>query len=127
MKKLSPPPPQILPVKPSQGLHTLCLLDIKVKEPNLEALCRGKKIYEPPRYMTVNTALEQLLEIEASRKQGAYGPETLCIGVARIGADDQKIVAGTMEQLLKVRADPHYIPPHCTASISHPEQTKFGG
>jgi len=33
------------------GLHTLCLLDIKVKEPNLEALCRGKTIYEPPRWV----------------------------------------------------------------------------
>jgi diphthine synthase len=32
-----------------QGLHTLCLLDIKVKEPNLEALCRGRTVYEPPR------------------------------------------------------------------------------
>jgi hypothetical protein len=32
-----------------QRLHTLCLLDIKVKEPNLEALARGKTIYEPPR------------------------------------------------------------------------------
>ena len=31
------------------GLHTLCLLDIKVKEPNLEALCRGRTVYEPPR------------------------------------------------------------------------------
>eukprot|EP00210_Caulerpa_lentillifera_P001770 g1700.t1 len=38
----------------SRGLHTLCLLDIKVKEPNEEALCRGKTIYEPPRYMTIN-------------------------------------------------------------------------
>lgn len=26
------------------GLHTLCLLDIKVKEPSLEALARGKKV-----------------------------------------------------------------------------------
>jgi diphthine synthase len=33
----------------AKGLHTLCLLDIKVKEPNLEALCRGKTVYEPPR------------------------------------------------------------------------------
>ena len=32
------------------GLHTLCLLDIKVKEPSLEALARGKTVYEPPRY-----------------------------------------------------------------------------
>mmetsp|Transcript_19119 Transcript_19119/g.76630 ORF Transcript_19119/g.76630 Transcript_19119/m.76630 type:complete len:142 (+) Transcript_19119:563-988(+) len=28
------------------GLHTLCLLDIKVKEPSLEALARGKKVLE---------------------------------------------------------------------------------
>lgn len=31
------------------GLHTLCLLDIKVKEPDLAALARGRTIYEPPR------------------------------------------------------------------------------
>lgn len=47
-----------------QGLHTLCLLDIKVKEPTLESLARGKKVYEPSRFMTIGTAIEQLLEIE---------------------------------------------------------------
>ena len=31
------------------GLHTLCLLDIKVKEPSLEALARGRTVYEAPR------------------------------------------------------------------------------
>uniref|UniRef100_A0A453KH23 diphthine methyl ester synthase n=1 Tax=Aegilops tauschii subsp. strangulata TaxID=200361 RepID=A0A453KH23_AEGTS len=46
------------------GLHTLCLLDIRVKEPTLESLCRGKKVYEPARFMTVNTAISQLLEVE---------------------------------------------------------------
>jgi len=38
-----------------RGLHTLCLLDIRVKELTEEAICTNKKIYEPPRYMTVNT------------------------------------------------------------------------
>lgn len=57
------------------------------------------QVYEPPRYMTVNTAIEQLLEIEESRGEGAYGPDTLCVGVARLGADSQQIVAGTMEEL----------------------------
>lgn len=51
-----------------QGLHTLCLLDIKVKEPTLESLARGRKVYEAPRYMTINTAVEQLLEIEDKRQ-----------------------------------------------------------
>ncbi|KAK2076095.1 hypothetical protein QBZ16_001431 [Prototheca wickerhamii] len=81
------------------GLHTLCLLDIKVKEPSLEALCRGKKIYEPPRYMSVNTAVEQLLEIEEKRGEGVCGPDARAVGVARLGADDQLIVAGTLEEL----------------------------
>lgn len=46
-------------------------LDIKVKEPTLESLCRGRKEYEPPRFMTVNTAIEQLIEVEEKRQQGS--------------------------------------------------------
>eukprot|EP00171_Calliarthron_tuberculosum_P009376 IDg9376t1 len=40
------------------GLHTLCLLDIKVREPTLESLARGRKVYEPPRYMSIIQAVE---------------------------------------------------------------------
>lgn len=53
----------------AEGLHTLCLLDIKLKEPNLESLARGKVVYEPPRMMTISQAIEQLLQIENSRKE----------------------------------------------------------
>lgn len=88
------------------GLHTLCLLDIKTKEPSLESLARGKKVYEPPRFMSVNTAVEQLLEIEDKRKQGAYSRDTMCIGVARLGADDQEIIAAPMADLLEVDFGP---------------------
>lgn len=84
------------------GLHTLCLLDIKVKEPSLESLARGKKVYEPPRFMTINTAIEQLLEIEEKRKENAYNAQTMCVGIARIGSDTQKIVAGPMVNLLDI-------------------------
>ena len=35
-----------------RGLHTLVLLDIKVKEPTEESLARGKPVYLPPRYMS---------------------------------------------------------------------------
>ncbi|XP_020222618.1 probable diphthine methyl ester synthase [Cajanus cajan] len=81
------------------GLHTLCLLDIRVKEPTLESLCRGRKTYEPPRYMTINTAIEQLLEIVEAREESAYNKDTECVGLARLGSEDQMIVAGTMKQL----------------------------
>lgn len=52
--------------------------------------------------MTINTAVEQLLEIEANRGEGACTPESKAVGVARIGADSQQIVAGTLAELVEV-------------------------
>lgn len=82
-----------------EGLHTLCLLDIKVKEPSLESLARGKKIYEPPRYMTVANAVEQLLTIASEEEDSDIGPDTIAVGVARIGQKDQVIACGPMRLL----------------------------
>jgi diphthine synthase len=106
------------------GLHTLCLLDIKVREPSLESLARGKKVYEPPRFMTINTAVEQLLEIEAARGEGAYGADTLCVGVARIGSDSQAIVAGGLAALRGVDFGP---PLHSLviAGDTHPIELEY--
>ncbi|EMF12434.1 diphthine synthase [Sphaerulina musiva SO2202] len=81
------------------GLHTLVLLDIKVKEPNLEALARGKTVYEPPRFMTVAQCAEQMLEVEEKRNQNVCGKEKLAVGVARLGSEGEQIVAGTLEEL----------------------------
>jgi diphthine methyl ester synthase len=82
-------------------MHTLCLLDIQVKEPNYEAMVRGKVEYMPPRFMTVAVAARQLLEVESTLQQQAYTPQTLCVGLARMGQSTQAIVAGTLEQLSK--------------------------
>nr|XP_056700607.1 diphthine methyl ester synthase [Euleptes europaea] len=85
------------------GMHTLCLLDIKVKEQSLENLMRGKKIYEPPRYMSVNEAAEQLLAVVQNRRREGEEPEviedTLCVGLARVGTVDQKIASGTLREM----------------------------
>lgn len=87
------------------GLHTLVLLDIKVKEQSLENMARGKKIYEPPRYMTVGQCASQMLEIEQIKmderegKHGVYGEESLAIGAARVGGRTEKFVSGTLKQL----------------------------
>lgn len=88
------------------GLHTLCLVgkcvdldknasllsnrltrevfciatDIKVKEPDYSALMKGKKVWLPPRFMSVNTCIKQLLEIE--EKLGRGGKVSL--GLPRI-------------------------------------------
>lgn len=86
------------------GIHTLLLLDIKVKEVSDENLARGRNIYEPPRYMTIKQALEQVLEVERCRKGGAVAEDgsTFAVGVARLGSSTQQITAGTMSQLLHV-------------------------
>ncbi|KXS21513.1 Diphthine synthase [Gonapodya prolifera JEL478] len=84
------------------GLHTLCLLDIKVKEPTLESLARGRKIYEPPRFMTVNQAINQLLEVENGRGGKVYSDKTIGVGLARVGSLDAKIVVGTLGELSEV-------------------------
>lgn len=81
------------------GLHTLVLLDIKVKEQSLENLMRGRKIFEPPRYMTVGQCARQMLEVEETRREGVYGPESLAVGAARVGGRAEKFVAGTLAQL----------------------------
>lgn len=90
------------------GMHTLCLLDIKVKEPDFEAMIKGQTKFLPPRYMSVQQAAQQLLEaVEMEHNtdgiiasKAAYdGSTTLCIGLARMGQSTQKIVAGTLQEL----------------------------
>ncbi|KAH6996418.1 tetrapyrrole methylase [Ilyonectria sp. MPI-CAGE-AT-0026] len=81
------------------GLHTLVLVDIKVKEQSLENLARGRLIYEPPRYMTVGQCAQQMLEIEDERKEGVYSKDSLAIGAARVGGKTEKFIAGTLEEL----------------------------
>lgn len=69
-----------------RGLHTLALLDIKVKEPTMESLARGKPVYMPPRYMSTTVAAQQILEA-ALKTYGVDLSETKCFGLARIATD----------------------------------------
>ncbi|XP_024962198.1 probable diphthine methyl ester synthase isoform X2 [Cynara cardunculus var. scolymus] len=106
------------------GLHTLCLLDIRVKEPSLESLCRGKKQYEPPTFMTIGVAIDQLLEVEQLRGESAYNEDTLCVGFARLGSENQMVVAGSMKQLRAVDFGP---PLHCLTIVgkTHPVEEEM--
>ncbi|XP_055020798.1 diphthine methyl ester synthase [Boleophthalmus pectinirostris] len=87
----------------AMGLHTLCLLDIKVKEQTIENMMRGRKIYEPPRFMSVSQAVEQLLQIiQRRREEGeelGLTEDTVCVGVARLGSDDQVIRSARLRDL----------------------------
>ncbi len=82
------------------NFHTLCLLDIKVKEQSFENMAKGIKLYEQPRYMSVTTCIEQLLEIEDKIGEGVYSRATKAFGLARVGQSSQQIVSGTLGELL---------------------------
>lgn len=81
------------------GLHTLVLLDIKVKEQSYENMARGRKIYEPPRYMTAGQCARQMLEVEEEKASGVCGPESLAVAAARVGGKTERFVSGTLTEL----------------------------
>lgn len=63
---------------------------------------RGRKIYEPPRYMSIPRAVAQLADVEDVRREGVLVPDqTLAIALSRVGGgpDNERIVAGTLAQL----------------------------
>nr|XP_032660845.1 LOW QUALITY PROTEIN: diphthine methyl ester synthase [Chelonoidis abingdonii] len=88
------------------GMHTLCLLDIKVKEQSLENLMKKEDLMIRRGTMSVNQAAEQLIAICSKRRSSRKKPEvtenTLCVGLARVGAVDQKIASGTLQQMSTV-------------------------
>lgn len=88
------------------GLHTLVLVDIKVKEQTMENIMRGRKVFEPPRYMTAAQCAEQMIETEETRAEGAYSAESLAIGVARVGSKEQRMASGTLKQLASTDLGP---------------------
>ena len=95
-----------------RDFHTLCLLDIKVKEQTVENMMRGRKIYEPPRFMTTQQAAEQLMSIARRRQSAKTDTKSLpidhstpCILIARVGADDQKLIYCTLGEAAEATLD----------------------
>ncbi len=50
--------------------------------------------------MTLNEAIQSLLDIEEKRKESVFTASTPCIGCARLGGPDMKIRSGTATELL---------------------------
>ena len=69
------------------GLHTLCLLDLKV---------------DRKRFLTINEALALLSEMEQRRKEKIVTPTTIVLGVARAGSKNPTVKADCMKKLLKL-------------------------
>lgn len=68
-----------------QGMHTLCLLDIK---------------QDRNKFMTANEALEVLANIEDEMKLDFLTPDRLVCVVARAGSDDCLVRAGMLEKMI---------------------------
>ncbi|XP_058796780.1 diphthine methyl ester synthase [Phymastichus coffea] len=95
----------------NRGLHTLCLLDIRVKEPTIESLVLKKKVYMPPKFMSVAEAASQLLKIIEQKnkiKKGSavISAENYVVGLARVGSDSQKITVCTLTEMEKTDLGP---------------------
>jgi len=68
------------------GLHTLCLLDLKVTE---------------KRFLGISQAIESLLAVEEKKKDDVITPETVAVGVARAGSDEPTLKADFVKDLVK--------------------------
>lgn len=92
---------------------------------------RGRKIYEPPRYMTIPQAVSQLIEIETLRQSGTLSAEkTLAVGMSRVGGGDehQRIVCGTLAELQAHPVDAFGEPLHSLVIVGkrlHPLEVEF--
>ncbi len=63
-------------------------IDIKVKEPDFKELMKGRTVYLPPRFMTCNQAIDELLEVEEKHKKGGGDPSwtlTDSVWTGRVG------------------------------------------
>ena len=91
---VSETPYNVIRENKKMGLHTMCYLDIKAEE---------------QRYLTVNEALQTLLELEKQKKQQLITPKTLVIGVARAGSYEPVVKAGYLEEVINYDfgAPPH--------------------
>lgn len=79
-------PYQAIETNMDNNFHTLVLLDIQA---------------DKSKYMTVNEGLEYLMKIYETEKQGKITPNTLAVGIARVGSKDNIIKADYIKNLIK--------------------------
>ena len=85
-ENFSETPYNVIAQNKKRGLHTLCLLDLKVDE---------------KRFLSINEALMLLLGIEQKRKKGIVTPSTVVVSVARAGSNAPTLKADFTKKLLK--------------------------
>jgi diphthine synthase len=91
---VSETPYNVINENKKMGLHTICYLDIKA---------------EKKKYLTINEALQTLLDIEKKRKEQIITSRTLVVGVARVGSNEPIVKAGYVKEVINYDfgAPPH--------------------
>lgn len=110
------------------GLHTLCLLDIKVKEPTLESMTKKKKEYMPPKFMSVSEAASQLMAIlqeKGTKEDSDLTEESLIVGLARVGSEDQRIFASSLKEMTTSDLGPPLHSMVVPSPTLHPLESEF--
>jgi diphthine synthase len=83
-----------------ENLHTLCLLDLRVREPKKEYRLKDSKEYDEPRYMSPNLALSQIMECRGKTGNHFIGPDSKVFVVSRMGSPSQNIVYRSISELM---------------------------
>lgn len=81
-----------------------------MKEQSIDAMMRGKKEYLPPTFMTANIAAGQLIasinELKTLCDSVQLNEETICVALARVGNESQKIHKCTLKEMTQVEMGP---------------------
>lgn len=113
----------------TNGLHTLCLLDIRVKEPTTESLMKKKREYEPPRFMSVAVAAQQLVAIIENDSDQETSTRltkaSTALGIARVGHETQKIVACSLDEMTGIDIGTPLHSLVIPAAELHPVETEY--
>lgn len=90
-------------------MHTLCLMDIKINQIDdkdyMDYIKTGVKKYMPDRFMIPYEAIEILEILEKEENKKIIDNNTKIFVCSRLGAPDEKIISGTIEELKKIKYD----------------------
>lgn len=79
----------------------------------------------PPRFMSVAEASQQILEIIKNRNDPQISRTTVVVGLARVGSEQQKIVACSLEKMAEVDLGPPLHSLIVSAKDLHPLEVEF--
>lgn len=108
-----------------RNLHTLCLLDIKVKEPTEESLTKKVRQYMDPRFMSVAEAAKQIIHVIENNSESEISENCTAIGLARVGAPDQKITVKSIKDMQETDLGPPLHSLVIPASQLHPLEIDY--